>query len=409
MEDRNPQADAHGPGDNRIVLACSSCRVRLTMSKDVEGRKILCPCCERRFTVNGWLSRVRYAPQPAGDEQQPADPKPSPPLVQGLLRDIQDLTSRQFVYEDGWCGFVPADDALGEWQTGPPVPFADLDWREQADVLSGFINWDRYSGLGLAWNVEYTVSRNISDGKLPDRWLEGTSSVPQPEPAVQAPAAAAELAALFEEWRADYAAAPREDAHWHGREPGEQARVGAGEAPAATEAMPEARRVAGFRALVASDKGNGYLMEDADGEYRSWEELSAEGKVSQIAGNAAYYDVPFEPFAGAVRDALGSSPPAAVEEAALRLALRGERELHDLEKLFPDDGRTEPPPLVERVRELMSRPVEPAPEADRRLSDAAPELLKALGFTQAVGAEPRVNEPARDAAQEHGRGGGRSW
>lgn len=34
-------------------------------------------------------------------------------------------------------------------------------------------------------------------------------------------------------------------------------------------AMTESRRVAGFQALVASDKSRGYLMEDADGEDRS--------------------------------------------------------------------------------------------------------------------------------------------
>jgi hypothetical protein len=31
-----------------------------------------------------------------------------------LLRDIQKLTSRQFVYEDLWCGMVPFDGKLTE-------------------------------------------------------------------------------------------------------------------------------------------------------------------------------------------------------------------------------------------------------------------------------------------------------
>lgn len=52
-----------------------------------------------------------------------------------LLRDLLELTSRQFVYEDGWCGMVPFDGELTELQSGPPVPFAELTWREQADVL----------------------------------------------------------------------------------------------------------------------------------------------------------------------------------------------------------------------------------------------------------------------------------
>ncbi len=43
-----------------------------------------------------------------------------------LLRDLQELTRRQFVYEDGWGGMVPFDGKLTELQTGPPVPFAEL-------------------------------------------------------------------------------------------------------------------------------------------------------------------------------------------------------------------------------------------------------------------------------------------
>lgn len=106
------------------------------------------------------------------DGHQPGSPEPAQPSVQDLLRDLRELTSRRFVYEDGWCGLVPADDTLSELQTGPPVAFADLHWRDQADVLRGFIPWDRYGGLGLAWDVEYTVSRNITAGKPPDQWLE---------------------------------------------------------------------------------------------------------------------------------------------------------------------------------------------------------------------------------------------
>jgi hypothetical protein len=46
-----------------------------------------------------------------------------------LLREIQKLTGRQFVYEDGWCGMVPFDGKLTELQTGPPLQFAELTWR----------------------------------------------------------------------------------------------------------------------------------------------------------------------------------------------------------------------------------------------------------------------------------------
>ena len=90
-----------------------------------------------------------------------------------LLRDIRKLTSREFVYEDLWCGMVPFDGKLTELQTGPPVPFSELTWREQADVLRSFIHWERYPER--AWNDEYTIRENIAAGKQPEQWLEGTS------------------------------------------------------------------------------------------------------------------------------------------------------------------------------------------------------------------------------------------
>ena len=90
-----------------------------------------------------------------------------------LVRDLQKLTGRQFVYEDGWCGMVPFDGKLTELQTGPPVPFAELTWREQADVLRSFIPWDRYPER--AWDVEYRIRDNFAAGKQPEQWLDGTS------------------------------------------------------------------------------------------------------------------------------------------------------------------------------------------------------------------------------------------
>jgi hypothetical protein len=90
-----------------------------------------------------------------------------------LLRDLEKLTRRQFVYEDLWCGMVPFDGKLTELQTGPPVPFAELTWREQADVLRSFIHWDRYPEA--AWSDDYTIRKNIEAGKRSEQWLEGTS------------------------------------------------------------------------------------------------------------------------------------------------------------------------------------------------------------------------------------------
>jgi hypothetical protein len=90
-----------------------------------------------------------------------------------LLREIEKLTNRQFVYEDGWSGMVPFSGSLGEMQTGPPVPFAELTWREQADVLRVFIHWGSYPARD--WNDEYTIRENIAGGKQREQWLEGTS------------------------------------------------------------------------------------------------------------------------------------------------------------------------------------------------------------------------------------------
>jgi hypothetical protein len=95
------------------------------------------------------------------------------PSEQQLLRELQELTNHQYVYEDLWCGMVPSDGNLTELQTGPPVPFADLTWREQADVLRSFIHWDRYPQR--AWNDEYKIQENIAAGLPAEAWLKDTS------------------------------------------------------------------------------------------------------------------------------------------------------------------------------------------------------------------------------------------
>lgn len=99
--------------------------------------------------------------------------QPTQSIEGQLLREITKLTAREFVYEDGWCGMVPFDGKLSEMQTGPPVAFAELIWREQADVLRSFIGWDSYPER--AWDDEYRIRDNIAAGKQPEQWLEGTS------------------------------------------------------------------------------------------------------------------------------------------------------------------------------------------------------------------------------------------
>lgn len=90
-----------------------------------------------------------------------------------LLREIKNLAGQTFVYEDCWGGMVPFDGELSEMQTGPPRPFAELTWRDQADVLREFIHWDNYPARD--WDDEYVIKDNIAVGKPIEQWLEGTS------------------------------------------------------------------------------------------------------------------------------------------------------------------------------------------------------------------------------------------
>ena len=138
----------------------------------------------------------------------------------------------------------------------------------------------------------------------------------------------------------------------------------------------------GFKALLASHKTNACHLEDADGDHRLWRDLSAEGKVEHIARDAAYYGVAFEPFAQAVRESIDIT---AVEEAALRLAMRCVRQLHELESLFPDDmGSNFPPPLVDCVRHLLDAK-SPQHEKEESLScDKLAALFKEMRADEAA-------------------------
>jgi hypothetical protein len=156
--------------------------------------------------------------------------------------------------------------------------------------------------------------------------------------------------------------------------------------------MDEKHRQSGFKALLASHKTRWCHLEDADGDRRLWQDLSAEGKVEHIARDAAYYDVSFEQFANAVRESLGV---AAIEEAALRLALRCVRELHALERLFPDDGRTEsPPPLVERVGELLSEKPGKHEKEEVLNCDKLATLFKEMRSDEAAGKREGLQKKA---------------
>ncbi len=129
--------------------------------------------------------------------------------------------------------------------------------------------------------------------------------------------------------------------------------------------MDEKQRVSGFKAILQSHKTNSYRLAEPDGSFELWQDLSSQGRLEQIARDAATYDVPFELFAEAVRDSIEKPT---LEDATFRLVLRYERELHDLEMLVPDDGQTGAMPLVRRVCDILLAN-EPTIEFDRLLAE----------------------------------------
>jgi hypothetical protein len=85
-----------------------------------------------------------------------------------------------------------------------------------------------------------------------------------------------------------------------------------------------------------------------NGDWRPWDDLSAAAKLQYIARDAVGCDVPFGPFAEVVKNTIGDRV-----DAALRVVLDGQKELHAIAELFPDDGRTVRPPLVEQVKDML--------------------------------------------------------
>ena len=161
--------------------------------------------------------------------------------------------------------------------------------------------------------------------------------------------------------------------------------------------MNENHRLAGFQALLASQKADSYQLEEPDRSFRLWRDLSPEGRLGYIVRDAALYNVPFEQFAEAVRESVES---AAIEEASLRLAMRSGQELHDLERLFPDDGRTESPPLVERVGELLNaKSAEHENEAWCPAAEEQAALFKEMRADYAAGKREDAHGPASEAFQ----------
>jgi hypothetical protein len=135
---------------NRLIGLGHSLDVYADMFKQLGGRAEFRELVRELEQFAGECDAVhdRWSRSGAPDVQHPTITRP---VVDELLRDIQEMTSRQFVYEDPWHGFVPIreGDKLEDYHLGPLLPFAELGRRDKADVLDSFISWDHYRKQGL--------------------------------------------------------------------------------------------------------------------------------------------------------------------------------------------------------------------------------------------------------------------
>jgi len=109
-----------------------------------------------------------------------------------------------------------------------------------------------------------------------------------------------------------------------------------------------AERVAHFVSLSVEC---GYRQPDADGQQRVWNQMSPEGQLGNIAIDSAHHDVSFEGFSAAAKKMID---PKDLLGASLRVAFESKRELRDIDMVLPDDGRTEPTPLVDQVKNVVA-------------------------------------------------------
>jgi hypothetical protein len=115
------------------------------------------------------------------------------------------------------------------------------------------------------------------------------------------------------------------------------------------------RRPDGFDILVADHQNSTHDYEDHDADlrhvFRPWSKLSAEGKLGYIASAAALYNVPFERFEQAAREAIGGQALPAGERAYLRLHMEYQRALWDPE--LPAFPRQHPIPKDDPHRDSL--------------------------------------------------------
>jgi hypothetical protein len=119
--------------------------------------------------------------------------------------------------------------------------------------------------------------------------------------------------------------------------------------------MRKKREPDGFDRLLADHQHSTHEYEDHDADlrhvFRQWSQLSPEGKLAYIASGAALYNVTFERFEQAARQALGDQPLPAGERAYLRLHMEYQRALWDPE--LPAFPREHPWPADDPHRNVM--------------------------------------------------------
>jgi hypothetical protein len=174
----------------------------------------------------------------------------------------------------------------------PGFSFESLNRRDRQNVLADMVSWSSYESQGISHAQLRIVIANVLDEKPPEKWLDG----------------------VFD------------------------------------EVVLENDKIASFNVMVQDMKNSptGHHFEEMNGDWRPWDDLSAAAKLQYIVRDAAIADVRFEPFAQVAKDTIGD-----VGDAALRVVLEGQKELHAIAKLFPDDGRTESTPLVEQVKDML--------------------------------------------------------
>jgi hypothetical protein len=172
------------------------------------------------------------------------------------------------------------------------VRFEHLPPDDQREVLTDAPFWGWHDDEGLTRTEQLLIIDNVLAGKPQEKWLEG----------------------VFD------------------------------------EAALENHKIALFNEMVEEmrSRPRNHLFEEMNGDHLPWAELSADAKLQYIARDAAIGDVPPESFVQVVKDTIDD-----VGEAALRVVLDGQKELHAIASLLPDDGRLESTPLVERVKDML--------------------------------------------------------